>query len=622
MSLLVKSNPGAWGRRSLGAKKLQKIEKAASIEEAVKVTSIERIKDWFCGTDTAELSRLLFILKSKSNKSEFESAKEKVEAFVTLAEHVDFEHEKCLKMTLTQGPLGHHEEHRVSFKIAGFEETFPEVTFTFPKITHMHVEDEEFSQEKDLIKQWCEANHSKIPLERKKNIVGSEAISNWNRSIDEIKNELEIKIQGRLEIHLSGVSDGEREQEIEKFVARVMEASNDTENEELKLNLMARIENRQSIKPWQAYKARKNQKITNEKQPTDKAPDGFVTMTYTSKEDPSVSHSYLIDKKQMLPPIRQPKVNVQPGNVQPKGAFKEVVERDENYIKLKGFRPGIIDTDYLLELTEAEANEQRQAQLEELKSALYGNSFTGTSIAPGLLGVYSGPEGQLLAANGGEDLQKIIFGTQGRGITTKIIPLKAYQQLCKDIAQAHEHSIYFRDIKSANLLYRDTLEGVSGEKIKLENPRVMMIDIDDLVSPTVGQKHRCVGTYYYSTYELLEARLSYETDSPERKSKAEGVLKSADDYALLLCLLEGTSTEIRGIPFTPHDENLPYSGGLNNKANVDSVQQDVIYDAVEQIVLSEDVPKVLNFLSDPIKFPLDKHVLEVIDWNRTERIGQ
>ncbi len=244
----------------------------------------------------------------------------------------------------------------------------------------------------------------------------------------------------------SGRLNRYRKSSIEQFIIEITEGLGETEAKEIRVNLTEKIASREQIKPWTAYQERKNKKMASEKLPEDTAPEGYVTMTYTHKSDPKLNRSYLMDEKRILPPMRRPLTTglIASG---PRGAFKHVVERDESYIKLKGSRPNILDSNNakgIAELTETQANKQRHAQLEELQAALHGDSFTGTSIAPGLLGVYSGKDGQLLAVNGGEDLQAMIFGMDRRQITLNKIPLKAYKQLCSYVAMSRKRmSILF-----------------------------------------------------------------------------------------------------------------------------------------------------------------------------------
>ncbi len=417
MSLLIKSNPAGWGQRSLGSKKLKKIEQATSEEIAIKTSSLERIKDWFCGTDTGEISRLLYRLKSSSSDDNFTAAKDKVDVFLSLTEYVDCEHEKCLKMSMTQGPLGHSGEHNISFGIEGLDEMFPSICFSFPKVIHLEIENEDFSQEKDLARQWCKVDDVKVSLDSNRNNVGDEAVRLWNESMDHIKSELELGLRDRVILQLDSNKGNNSTEASNKFIDSITNGI--AEGGELKTNLQKKIK-MTSIKPWTHYKARRDEKIKNIKLRTDKVPKGYVTMTYTHKSDPKLSRSYLIDKKRMLPPMREP---ITDGELVegPRGTFKSVIMRDESYVKLNGSRPEVVDRNYPnynIQLTETEANDQRQAQLAVLKSALQVKSFTGTSIAPGLLGVYSGSDGELLAANGGADLQHTLYDRSATSTST------------------------------------------------------------------------------------------------------------------------------------------------------------------------------------------------------------
>ncbi len=53
------------------------------------------------------------------------------------------------------------------------------------------------------------------------------------------------------------------------------------------------------------------------------------------------------------------------------------------------------------------------------------------------------------------------------------------------------------------MLYKETIKSVDGKIVKLKEPKVMMIDIDEMVSPTIGQKNLVIGTASYLTVELL-----------------------------------------------------------------------------------------------------------------------
>ncbi len=202
-----------------------------------------------------------------------------------------------------------------------------------------------------------------------------------------------------------------------------------------------------------------------------------------------------------------------------------------------------------------------------------------------------------------------------RQVTTKTIPLKAYEQLCRDISKAHGSSVYFRDIKSGNLLFKETLKGSDGKIVEIINPKVMMIDIDDMVSPNIGEKDRIAGTAKYLTEELLVKKTAGTNDSDERKREVEQTLKNADNYALLLCLLEGTSSKFRRVPFAPSSGKQFYDKGIYNDSSTDIDQQSVIYSAAKGIVKPEYMARVMNFLSDPQKYQLDENVLDVINWS-------
>ncbi|RYV01083.1 hypothetical protein SOPP22_16100 [Shewanella sp. OPT22] len=357
----------------------------------------------------------------------------------------------------------------------------------------------------------------------------------------------------------------------------------------------------------------------------DEAPKGFVTMSSPS----TLGRQYYFDTHGVFPPIRKPESPSIKKENRVSGAFKTLEARDEHFVKLGTSLP----YDQTIEekpseeakvegrhLSLDEANELKRKQLIALKEALGVKSFHGTSISPGMQGIYTKKrpsqevysttsfhkvtvdKAESWAVNGGTDVESFV-ASKGP------IRLQAYKQLCYDVQKAHDHDIYFRDLKNCNLMYKDKVKAASGVESLVKDPKVMLIDIDDVVTPKFGrEKHLALGTYLYST-KAFQEEIQAESDDKERCK----LRKQADNYALLLSILFGTSPQIASV--IPRDSygKLPIAGFISQFGG-GKTSTDTIENAIRAVVIPEKFEAVKLFLTCPTKNRLEESIHDVIAW--------
>ena len=361
----------------------------------------------------------------------------------------------------------------------------------------------------------------------------------------------------------------------------------------------------------------------------------FVSMKSQSHPD----RTYFYDVDKVFPAIRAPQPISQQVSYKPKGASKTLQARDDSYVELTALRPKVRGNRFQ-RLSVTEANQLKKKQLTALKEAIGHTTaqgvltLEGTSIAPGLQGVYvkdlerirtvsrnksKTRNSQVLAANGGLDASHI---RQYHRIdhTPILIPLGAYHQLCSDIKKAHEHQIYFRDLKNRNLLFRQYLETNDGRIKRLHEPKVMLIDIDDVITPTIGiNRTKTLGTNAYRT-EQLKLHIESDTTSEYQRNAHR---KQADNYALLVNILKGSTHEMSDISLSREDEYgkvYPVKNGvIDHIQNGHNPQREMrkIDAAIQQVVRDDKIKDVKKFLSSPTRHPLREEIFDIIDWSKT-----
>lgn len=411
-------------------------------------------------------------------------------------------------------------------------------------------------------------------------------------------------------------------------------------SEDIKLEVRALMQRRREVLELQLVKYKDLLEAKRRQTPEQaaaageaKAPDGFISMESQSH----LGQVYYYDKERVFPAIRKPESQEQLTQ-KPAGSFKTLQARDTDYVELAALRPGSRGGSRG-QLSIKESNDLKRKQLSALKEAVGletergTRTLAGTSIAPGLQGIYTNEveykeqhshgttvetRTKVLAANGGRNIGEIIRETHQVGKVPTLIPLKAYKQLCLDVKKAHLHHIYFRDLKNGNLLYNTHLKTPSGKDIPLKEPKVMLIDIDDVVTLTEGVKrYENVGTYDYIT-EGLQQQIRASKNDAEKQA----VQKQADNYALLLNILYATTphmVQVKSSRKDKHQYTMPFEKGVLDHYKTEQKSAKNVEDiksSIKGVVHQHNWNKVERFFENPVQNPLDESVFDVIDWDK------
>ena len=165
--------------------------------------------------------------------------------------------------------------------------------------------------------------------------------------------------------------------------------------------------------------------------------------------------------------------------------------------------------------------------------------------------------------------------------------ISQYKQACKDMDDANKEGTYFRDIKNENFV-------VKNKSSDGRPPMVKFIDIDMVVTKKY-QRHyanRC-GTPGFVTNQLLEGKRQGNTTA----------LKSSDQYAMLLSMMEATDKDCAVFIGGPHNN------GIINEQNKDSINK-----WIDKHVTQDCKEEITNFLKNPSQFPLTGKLSDKLKW--------
>lgn len=178
----------------------------------------------------------------------------------------------------------------------------------------------------------------------------------------------------------------------------------------------------------------------------------------------------------------------------------------------------------------------------------------------------------------------------GEDINNSFVPLAAFLPALSDLETLHQHHIYLRDIKLDNMAF-DKNKGTSGQ--------VNLIDIDNRVHSSPDQPfiEKPFYTPRYITQGLIDG--AYFLGQYNQYIQAS-YLRTADEYAFLLCLIEATTEDAdlhRAITHPKIDlAGGPYPGVRNNT-------NDATFDAwITTYIEPTYVPAIKALLTDPATF--------------------
>ncbi|MCL1079858.1 hypothetical protein D5R81_17395 [Parashewanella spongiae] len=302
---------------------------------------------------------------------------------------------------------------------------------------------------------------------------------------------------------------------------------------------------------------------------------GTVQMYYQSKKNPSVKATYTFDIEEKLPPVRT--ISSVPES-RPSGGSKRVDGMDSEYIQLT-------DLSYF--------RNKLKHQTELI------NVYRSHAENPIICKAMPIDEHSTIGVYGGRDLHS----------QPQILPIVSFWGICETVEQAHSHQEYFNDIKSANMVHRSHLKGLHSD-IKLDMPQVKLIDLDEYTTSKMDLPAKASGSPFYITSSLLDKKKSGDLEA----------WQSADNYALLISLMESTSAEAaRGINLfkKQHTQRVKrYRQEMVPRAGILSAQDPTPFVAwAKQFVLPQYQTQVIQFLVNPSEHPLDESVKQIINWN-------
>ncbi|WP_133407250.1 hypothetical protein [Parashewanella tropica] len=348
--------------------------------------------------------------------------------------------------------------------------------------------------------------------------------------------------------------------------------------------------------------------------------------------------TYWLKKDSIFPPLREPnKVTLQiPPDKTIKGAFKVCKSFDKSFIKFVVIELNENNFPVPIDLREIEKS---QSILEQLLTDATAVRSSLPTISPGLQGQYiehvpdgeNGPHSIMIAAKGGASLAATTSPVKG---TPMKVNISCFEQLCADIATSHRLGYFYRDIKPDNILYAEYAD--PQRQSRYNRPQLHQIDLSTLcwapeaMDPTRSHQYSFpleepTGTVSHITQQLLENK---------QNADREG-LKNADNYALLLTILGSVDSEFNRIEKSPSqfDPNehpkfakraMPgaknaFVFGILHEDNSPECNRHIIIKAVKKYVKPEHHETVIRFLTDPVKYPLRRPVVELMDWEVDDR---
>lgn len=191
----------------------------------------------------------------------------------------------------------------------------------------------------------------------------------------------------------------------------------------------------------------------------------------------------------------------------------------------------------------------------------------------------------MICENAGQDLS--VYLAHGGSMF-----MHQFTQLCIEMGEIHDLNIVLGDIKLANLAIND------------DGAMVRMIDLDSLQTMQQIIEHfwTLVMTPRYITQDLHKALKEQKHD--------KGVHVSRDNYALLLCMIQATTTaEIRTL--INNIDGLQQKG-LFSCIKVPTEQKIAIEEWVIKHFLSDYHQALFDFLTDPYKNSLAKPLSQML----------
>ncbi|WP_133405580.1 hypothetical protein [Parashewanella tropica] len=620
MSLVIRSGANFTKNLTINQKQLETIRNAQSLEEATKLGLIDRVLDKFFSRNKAEVHKQLYFLFQETAPSHAEDIINKAQAFDRLTQLVDPKHRSNLKVLVEQAPLG-EQSHKVTFQFQ--LQDFPlSLEFSFNSLP-------ENITPASITQQWFLA-------EQGTRLLRHTSCEGWQQLMEQLQLESEEVIT---QIYQTSPTDAETLESDEIYPDSVSEEDQSAFQDMLRAN--------------------KKEPVTSELAPTDAVDDtlssatpqkgqahgltpqkavGKIEKAYRNfkqnkaaalegARETGAKHAvmtskdgtrYFVDPNGLFPMMRRP---ISRPSEQVSGASSKLDRADEQYLRFahvdereldKTLLDPNVDIDHY-DLSRLENDFEKQEYfveaLTELQQALPNSSFNGRAIQPGMLG-FMDPQGRRLAVNGGENTELFLQRTR------RPIPLQAFKIACEDLASAHQHEIYFRDIKNANLVYREERTGKNGQIVPLDNPQVHFIDLEEMYTPQTGFLAKDCGTPVFMTTELAFAK-----SQGDKKQ-----IEAADNYAMLLSILRASSvTLMNELPLTQtlehgeedmfeHGEEDMFEHGILHEQSNSAEHRAMLDQVLTQMIKPEYLEQVQRFLQEPTEYPLEESLDEVINW--------
>ncbi|WP_342221648.1 hypothetical protein [Candidatus Fukatsuia endosymbiont of Tuberolachnus salignus] len=187
--------------------------------------------------------------------------------------------------------------------------------------------------------------------------------------------------------------------------------------------------------------------------------------------------------------------------------------------------------------------------------------------------------GLIIMRNAGDNLYRLIFDDK------IIIGIMSFTNVLFELKKLHTNGIYITDIKLGNLTYDEKSE------------EVRMIDVQNRVRK--GEKHKKIGhTNRYVTVQVYSyCTERVDPNSEEMHDSNYHYLRVADEYAILICMMQSTTGDrvFRSPSPSNVGEKWNHHGIMNYK------NQDIISDWIDHYVQLEFREHVKKFLTNPAK---------------------
>ncbi|MBE8168267.1 MAG: hypothetical protein HAW66_07865 [Shewanella sp.] len=342
-------------------------------------------------------------------------------------------------------------------------------------------------------------------------------------------------------------------------------------------------------------------------------PLGFITMRHNTKMNwRGEPRLYYVDIDGRLKTKRDPdRVN----NNGAAGSFKQVIAEDCFAIELAPKK--------VMKKNRRGNEVEVQGDDFDLESAFINNCILKElSVYSSICQTVTVSARRMIGENGGVEVFESYLQND------YCVELKYCEQLCADIADAHLKGIFFRDIKTENIVLQEFKKGIY-PKIRLEKPMIQMIDTDLVVTRQYGDKGLNCGTLGNMTEGLINIRVYADQAVREAKNQSDrararasamldNVEKAFDNYALIISLFEMTepdgSRQVTGMALLDRGADYPPRHGFLTLCS----KPYIFNDWVDKYVKKQYQNAVRNFMREPSGHPLQYSVNEIIDWNMTD----